>query len=894
MSSGWGMSDQTLEPFEWVEIDQDFCTHAYGTAPCEASLDSGGTECFNTRASCQDPANFERGTLTLRFCKNQAFLPEDAYYIPSLVKARTDAGSINPIGASSSSSALGVRGGLTVEFQDHPHTDKLVDPYLASRRLREPSYIATERGTFWTKWRARNAYYVGREIRYKTGFIDWATRQVVNVVTRTYFITGFEGPSADGRVSIQARDLLSRVSNEKAKAPFASTGKLLNDITAEQTTIQLNPVGIGDAEYDLAGLIRIGSELCAYTREPGSDEMDIVRERHNTKKAAAKAGDVVQKCLVFEGVTPTYLLNLFLGTYAGIPAGYLDTGQWEQERTDYMPRLYSGIVASPTGVLDLLAELCQQMYFYLVWDERTAKLKIRAIRPAEGEAVKELDDFSSLVEDSVTLKDMNEQLITQVWVFYGLLNPVASLTDDANYAVREIIATDEGVPEKQGLEKIKKIYCRWIPSTNGAAALDLGQKILARYRMPPRQAVFMLGEKDSSLWLGDFVRLNHRLSVDMTGSPRALNLQVISAAQDKAGALFHYVAQEYVHEQPSNPNERLITIAADQVNVNLRELHDLQYDAPVGGEIINAVLRSGAFIGGRASEARETYMGELKRTQGEAHTYIDALLVPLALRDAVAEAFYARDTANILGHAGYGLRSDMWVVPTADSFDTGEWPAGVTLNLLVEPGAYILGEGGYCGIHMGTAANRDVVCFASDGGNALRVRYPINITNLGTISPGGAGGSPAPIYTKLTNVDGYWWTAIPGGSGAGYRNNIALPNAWAFATSSGVMTVRWTNTRVASAGSNLDGGYGAIVSTLIRFSVAGVNENYSQTVTAGEGADLAGASVLYTSTGSGSHGNGTPARAKTLHGGRPGYAVSAGANLITWINKGDVRGAELA
>ena len=156
------MIDETLEPFEWVEIDPAYCNKEYAVT-CSASLATGGTECYNTRSSCQDSASFGLAKLRLRFCKSQALLPQDGnYYIPSLVSVSVNGGSINPIGANSSSTALGTRGGISVQFQDHPHTDKLVDPYINNRMSRDANYSASERGTFWTKWRASNQNYFGR------------------------------------------------------------------------------------------------------------------------------------------------------------------------------------------------------------------------------------------------------------------------------------------------------------------------------------------------------------------------------------------------------------------------------------------------------------------------------------------------------------------------------------------------------------------------------------------------------------------------------------------------------------------------------------------------------------------------------------------------------------
>ena len=123
------------EPFEWVEIDQPLCSLTYGSTPCQAELGVSGPEkCHNTRATCQDATNFDGSEiLTLRFCRNQQQLPDDAYYMPYLENASVSAAKINPGGAKRNSTALGMRGEISIKFADHPHTDEIVDPYLTER-----------------------------------------------------------------------------------------------------------------------------------------------------------------------------------------------------------------------------------------------------------------------------------------------------------------------------------------------------------------------------------------------------------------------------------------------------------------------------------------------------------------------------------------------------------------------------------------------------------------------------------------------------------------------------------------------------------------------------------------------------------------------------------------
>lgn len=845
---------EVREPFEWVEIDQDFCSRTYSVAPCAASLAVGSNECYNTRQTCQDPANYDRSTLTLRFCKNQAYLPEDAYYIPSLASVSLSAGSINPVGASQNSSALGTRGGISVRFQDHPHTDRYVDPYIANRVSRDAGYIATERGTFWSKWRARNPYYLGRVIRHKIGFIEGD--QIVDVVTRTYFITSFDGPDASGNVSITGKDLLSQITNEKAKAPAASGGKLLASLTTGATSFTLDPVGIGNDEYPASGVVRIGKELMTFTRV--GDAMTVTRAQYNTAAATANAGDTVQLCLEYSAGAPATILNDLLANYAGIPSGYLNTAQWAQEQTDYMPRLYSALITQPTGVAELVGEMCQQMYFYPIWDERNAVLNIRAIRPAEDDTVYDLADFGSFVADSVTLRDLPEQLVTQVWVYYGIINPAESATDPKNYAVREIVATDESLPEKQGTEKIKQLFCRWIPSTNGAAAVDLGQKMIARYGAAPRQVSFTLAQKDSQIWLGDFVTVTHRLSVDASGQQIPLNIQVLSAQEARQGVEFRYIGQEFVYEAPIDPNDRLIIIAANQTNINLRTLHDSIYAAPVGGETIRVIVRTGVVIGGRCASDLEYYTGTVKYSTTSKST----LLHPWASRAVSSRTYHARGSAAVVGS---GLMfSDMWRVPVSVAFDTGTWPLGVNIIITVEAGAGILGEGGFGGIHA-SGPSGDVsqtTTYASDGGHAMKIQYPASINNQGLISGGGGGGG------ALFQNDNGNFNIFSGGGGAGYLPGKVLALDYNIISN----TAPASQNRSPSAGSPSAGGYGGMVGYLCNSGNGGV---LAASGTAG---------VLLYDIFSGI--------AHPMTGGSAGNAIIQGANLITWTNKGDVRGPE--
>jgi hypothetical protein len=56
------------QPAIVLEMDCDTCSRVYGTAPCTAAIGVTGTQrCFNTKKTCQDPANFDKAVQLFRF-----------------------------------------------------------------------------------------------------------------------------------------------------------------------------------------------------------------------------------------------------------------------------------------------------------------------------------------------------------------------------------------------------------------------------------------------------------------------------------------------------------------------------------------------------------------------------------------------------------------------------------------------------------------------------------------------------------------------------------------------------------------------------------------------------------------------------------------------------------
>jgi hypothetical protein len=122
-------------------------------------------------------------------------------------------------------------------------------------------------------------------------------------------------------------------------------------------------------------------------------------------------------------------------------------------------------------------------------------------------------------------------------------------------------------------------------------------------------------------------------------------------------------------------------------------------------------------------------------------------------------------------HTFGALRTDTW------AFDTGNWPAGSTLFLVMEDGCIVSGRGGAGGrgsdLGVGLLAQP-----GSAGGTAMALRIPTVIVSYGTIQGGGGGGGGGARTTSAAGGGG--------GGGAGYRlSDLGLKGSGGGATNGG-------------------------------------------------------------------------------------------------------------
>lgn len=539
------------EPLQIVEIDVDQCTLTYGTGSCTAVLGTDGVrKCFNTFKTCQDTANFNAGTLTLRFAKNQGGLPKGTLVFPALKSVSTNPTKITLGATDDRLGTLGKRARITVNLKDFTYHDRDVDKYADERESGAAQssgvgYDVAAQGTFFGRLRARWPYYYGRALRVRNGYVG---DTIASMPTRHYIITEWSGPDAQGNISITAQDPLKLADEDLSQCPQPNVGYISTAITAGYTgAVTLEPSGEG-ANYGTSGKVCIGSEVMSYTRS--GDVLTIVaRGLDGTTAAAHSAGDTVQDCYVVEDALLDDVAADLLENFAGVSASFLPTTDWRAEIGTWLATLrLDRVIPKPVPVKTLLSELADFGVIFW-WDEVAQEVKVKTNRPVGvSETIDQFSDDTTVIKDSIRRTDLDDQRLTQVWFAHGLVNATDSVTSAENYSLLWV-ATEldaEGANEYDQ-RRIHKIFSPWLGSAgDDIIARTVTRRFLNRYRDTPQEVTFTADIKDrDDLQIATLIELQTRVLQDTTGAADPQQMQITAVEETDPGHRVKITAQTY-------------------------------------------------------------------------------------------------------------------------------------------------------------------------------------------------------------------------------------------------------------------------------------------------------------------------------------------------------------
>lgn len=597
------MTDYGDELVTIVEVDVDFCSLTYGESPCAAVLgDTGSTKCYNTAATCQDRDNYSPGTLTLRFGRPQAGIERYGPIIPSLESVNISPLEINLMGMASDVSPFGRRETCDLQFRDHQHSDVIVDPYRTERLSGDAQADGTgfnphERGTFWSKFVARNPYYEGFRVRVYEGSMG---QDLADMRVRHYIIDRIDGPDDKG-VTVECKDLFTLVEERKAKAPRASGGRVANDGgigAGSGETIQLTPVGIGDEDYPTSGRVAIGDEIAEFSRS-GDDMTLDTRGVLGTPAEGHDEDDRVQLVLSYEGEQAQDIVYDLLTEYANVDPARIPKAEWDSEANEYLQTQYTAHLPEPESVEDLIGELTVQAGFTIFPRVDTDEIKLRAIVGSRfGSEGALISDERDIRQDSLEIERKPDRRVSQVWVYHGIRNWIEDVEEPSNYASRRIVADLQAESDEEyGQKSIKEVYGRWLPRYAGAPAETCGERILSLYRDTPFRATFSLDvSMDGKLQLAERLRLLCAELVDATGARIERSATPYKLHRDSDQV--RVGAQQLRFFEPPDKDTFPIEIDSDGNTLNLRDIFEQLYGEPESGITVPVSIFEGVVIGG--------------------------------------------------------------------------------------------------------------------------------------------------------------------------------------------------------------------------------------------------------------------------------------------------------
>ena len=830
----------------FIEIDIVKCSNTYGSAPCTAEVGVTGSEkCFNCRNTCQDIDNITEANETVRYSKPSTNVRFDLDAIPNITVPNIASIQYAPPELQLGQS-IGVRASLTVTFKDHrsPDTDATGDQYISER-----SYDPYNQGTYWGKFRARYPFLQGQEIRWIQGT---DSQLISDMETRTFTIENSTGPNSAGTYSITAKDILKLTDGDRSQAPVAHDIQIgSGGITDSYTGVLF--VGTGNQVFLPGGYCVIGGEeIVAYVdfgADPTNSNIDITaRGQLNTVAKAHDEGAHIQQVLSYSGETPAYILNDLLTNYADIDPSLIPIADWDIETADYIGRTYTANIASPTAVVNLINEVLEQSASSMWWDNESQLIRWSVLKQPVVSAFNYSDSIVN--QGTFNIADNYKARISRCWVFFGQLNPLLELTDERNYSTIVERKETQAEPFFNNRPSIKKIHSRWIAGPARDVAERLGDLILQRFNVPPRKVGFSV-QRDSGVTvpeLGGSYNTANTFIQDATGAGETIPIQVTSIIPGPVDYVVKAEEITYTQIIAADPLVVPVSLSTNEENVNL-------YDAflaagglpdPDPATVVNVTVSTGIII-------------------GSADTSLPAMV-------------------------------------------SGDWPSGVTINLVNN--GYIVGRGGnggdggsaeFVGGSVSITADSTV---GTDGGDAIELTFDVNIDNTNGIiggGGGGGGGAGASVQGAINTFFIRSSSSVIGGSGGGggagsisgsggSSGSVTKQIAGSFVLGNPVTTPALGGLAGSIEIGGADTTHAFETNTFDGYTLFAESGNPSS----GGGGDLGqagetgsdGARSISGSYGAEGHATGTGAL-----GGAAGSALVENGGSVTWTLMGDVRGA---
>lgn len=513
---------------------------------CTARLFNRNPEkCWQLRGDCGDINSFTLGTpITVRFCHEDAVPPRDGnVYFPVLSRRiQMTSGTVNIAGSDPNMSGLGKQSTLSFNLEDFRYHERGLDRYVSERLSGAALFSGIgydpEQYLYLSKLKARWLDYPDAPVRYCNAYIRDGV--IAEQQTRHFYLKDWSGPNGETH-TFKCRGVLNFTDKATALAPKPSVGVINLPLTDVATTLELTPLGVGNADYPASGEICIGNEVMSFTR--AGDTMTLVRGIANTAPRSHSVGASVQLVLKYENARVDTVMNDLVDNYTDTPVTYLrteirDANAAEINRWANAVRLTTRIV-TPTPVGTLIGELSD--LGFIIWeDDRNRSLNLRANRPFDG--------GPRIVSDR-TIKEIKtsqneDRRLTQVRFLSKRFDPTKSLSDDSNYELKVLRVDPKALALFQAV-RTKNIYTRWLDQGDFNTISIITLRYLNRFSRAPRTWELLLDGDEKDVSLAEVIQLETDQSPDSNGTVETQLVQVFELEEPQPYHTVRISCQSY-------------------------------------------------------------------------------------------------------------------------------------------------------------------------------------------------------------------------------------------------------------------------------------------------------------------------------------------------------------
>lgn len=534
-------------------VAEGLLTLAVRPSRCSATDQGDGARCFYSRATCQDPDNFNagntyegtaalKGIREFKFCRENAPLAlpgEDV--LPLLISAPTAPQEID------AERAVTVNERVTFEFEDDAGPG-LWNPIQSS--LGALVNTATGTGTFWRRWAAIYRNYSNPEgyaIR-KVGFVESGVVEADYQTRGRYLIRNWE--TSDRRIRLVCSDRMKLgkkpgVGRATVQLPAKiSTTNLADKISSSGLTVvvtdasQITVPGSGytvTLELDFAGT---PEKVNVTAIDLATNTVTIQRGRWGTTAAAHSNNTAFREVAEFgtEALDTTTTPNgknpidiiLELLARAGLAAAEIDTATLQTERDTWYPSvtlpaygtLFRRTMTEATDVEALLTEIRDLIMLFL-WTNDSQLVTGKAFAPPlPTDTLTVLTDDANLIAGSIEVDDNDESRVSRALIAYGTLLGTSTDKPEDYSNIRVELDIDAEERAYYGDQRLKTVLTQWLPATGTgvASATYFTGHLIGRFRHGSRQITARIEIKDDAAAMGTPVQFQTKLIQDVYGN----------------------------------------------------------------------------------------------------------------------------------------------------------------------------------------------------------------------------------------------------------------------------------------------------------------------------------------------------------------------------------------